>query len=294
MSDTAVSPNYGAIPISNAGLAVRRGTIEFPVEDAGSVIIAELRSSKTFVSGHANAAIAGLATKLTTGNHAVTQGAFFEAVDKVGWAGSIAGGGSNNFVEGCRTHGLVEALGGSAYGAVGFAGAVAGIQWKYLCGFEGDVSNSFSDMPVGMMNPNNFAASFIATSRGTKKVDAGYVINPFTTEDQRFQAGFLVSGATSTHTGFKHTGGGSIGIDLSSATLSYSAMRLPNNSPILARNAANTADIMFGYVGNDDIPCYGANKGVKLNLGLGIGDRVVTVGDINTAGAGFRVLKVQN
>jgi hypothetical protein len=290
----AVSANYGSLSVSNAALAVRRGTLAAPVSDAGSVVIAELRSSKTFVAGQANSPIAGLASKHTTGDNAVAQGGFFESVDKVGWGGSITGSGANNFVEGVRAHGVVEATGGSGYGAIGFGGANAGIQWKYLVGFEGDVSNSFADMPVGTINNNNFAAAFLATSRGTNTVDAAFAVNPFTSAVQKFQAGFLVAGATSTHTGFKHTGSGSIGIDLRPATLSYASMLIPNNSPIYGRNAANSADAMLAYMATDDIATFGSAAGVRLNLGPGTGEKVVGVGAADSGGSGFRILRVPN
>ena len=290
----AVSANYGSLSVSNAALAVRRGTLTVPVADAGSVVIAELRSSKTYVAGQANSPIAGLASKHTTGDNSVTQGGFFESVDKVGWGGSIAGAGANNFVEGVRAHGIVEATGGSGYGAVGFGGANAGIQWKYLVGFEGDVSNSYADMPVGTINNNNFAAAFLATSRGSNTVDAAFAVNPFTTAAQKFQVGFLVAGATSTHTGFKHTGSGSIGIDLRSAGLSYASMIIPNNNPIYGRNAANSAEMMLMYMATDDIATFGSSAGTRLNLGGAIGERVVGVGAVDSGGAGFRMLRVPN
>lgn len=288
----AVSSNYGSIPVSTAALAVKRGSLAAPVSDAGSPLVAELRSSKTFTAGHANAAIAGLASKHTTADNAVTQGAFFEAIDKVGWGGSIVGAGANNFVEGVRAHGITEATGGSGYGVIAFGGAAPGIQWKYIVGIEGDVSNSYADMAAGTINPDNFAAAFVATSRGTKTVDAAFAVNPFTTAVQKFQAGFLVAGATSTHTGFKHTGSGSMGIDLKSATLSYSAMRIPNNIPMHASNNVGT-DVPFFYMHTDGIPAFGSPSGIRINLGA-TGERIVQVGAADSGGAGFRMLRVAN
>lgn len=290
----AVSANYGSLSVATASFVGRRGTLAAPVSNAGSVVIGELRSSKTYVAGEANAAVAGLASKHTTGDNAVTQGAFFESLDKVGWGGSIVGAGANNFVEGVRAHGIVEATGGSGYGAIGFGGANAGIQWKYLVGFEGDVSNSFADMAVGTINQNNFAAAFLATSRGTNTVDAAFAVNPFTSAAQRFQVGFLVSGATSTHTGFKHTGGGSIGIDLRPSALTYASMIIPNNSPVYARNAANSAEMMLMYLATDDIATFGSSAGIRINLGGGTGEKVVGVGAADSGGAGFRMLRVPN
>jgi hypothetical protein len=287
-----VSSNYGAIPVSSAAFVGRRGSLAAPVTDAGSPIVAQLASSKTFVAGHANAAIAGLSSKHTTADNAVTQGGFFESIDKVGWGGSIVGAGANNFVEGVRAHGITEATGGSGYGVIAFAGASPGIQWKYLVGIEGDVSNSFADMPVGTINSNNFAAAFVATSRGANMVDAAFAVNPFTTAAQKFQAGYLVAGATSTHTGFKHTGSGSMGIDLKSATLSYSAMRIPNNIPMHASNNVGT-DVAFFYMHTDGIPAFGSPSGIRINLGA-TGERIVQVGAADSGGAGFRMLRVAN
>lgn len=287
-----VSSNYGSIPVSSAAFVGRRGSLAAPVTDAGSPIVAQLASSKTFVAGHANAAMAGLSSKHTTADNAVTQGGFFESIDKVGWGGSIVGAGANNFVEGVRAHGITEATGGSGYGVIAFAGASPGIQWKYLVGVEGDVSNSFADMPVGTINSNNFAAAFLATSRGTNMVDAAFAVNPFTTAAQKFQAGYLVAGATSTHTGFKHTGSGSMGIDLKSATLSYSAMRIPNNIPLHASNNVGT-DVVFFYMHTDGIPAFGSPSGIRINLGA-TGERIVQVGAADSGGAGFRMLRVAN
>lgn len=288
---TAISDNYGAIAISTAAIAVKRGLPTAAVTDAGAVIVAELHSSKPFIAGQANAAIAGLVSKHTTADDAVVQGAFFESIDKAGWAGSITGAGSNNFVEGVRAHGIAGATGGSGYGMIAFGAAPAGTRWKYIVGIEGEVNNAYANMPVGPINPYNFAASFLATSRGTKTVDAAFAVNPFTTTTQQFNVGFLVAGSTSTHTGFKHTGGGSIGLDLKSAALSYSAIRIPNNSAIHFSSTAGD-DVNVMYMGTDNYPVFGCINGIKLDTGSG--PKVVTQSPVDSAGAGFRTLRVPN
>jgi hypothetical protein len=93
----------------------------------------------------------------------------------------------NNFGEGVRAHGLIapNTAGGSAYGVICFGGEAAGAShFGYLVGCEGEVQNLSADATysfgTGNSTTNHFEASFLATSRGTKKPFAAFMVNPFT------------------------------------------------------------------------------------------------------------------
>lgn len=291
---TISSPNYGInVPTDNAKVAGRRGLVGAPVSDQGSVIVGQLRSSKPYAPNQANAAVAGLGSKHTMTDNAVVQGGFFEAVDYAGWPAGYGAGG-NNFVEGIRSHGIVaaQALGGSAYGAITMAGADPGVQWKYLVGIESEVINNTDDPPGPALDPQHFSATFLASSRGARKVGAAYAVNPFTDPAARFKNGFLVSGASVEEAGFAHMGSSVVGLSLGHASLSYAAIVIPNNKPIYGTTANGQAHVNVAYVDTSNATVIGGWGGVKINVGGAV--RTISVGPPDSGGPGRRMLTVEN
>jgi hypothetical protein len=177
----------------------------------------------------------------------MAQSAFFETQDMGGWVGT----GSNNFIEGIRAHARLNAgtLLGSAYGAIAAGIEESTATHTYLIGLEAEVDSNSVDSGV-VLNPNNFAAPFVATSRGANKVDAGYVVNPYTNTVSQFNVGFLVPAGAGTaatpvvNAAFQSDAPAVFGLHITNATPpTFAAIGIPNNSPIRATNAANNAEL---------------------------------------------------
>jgi hypothetical protein len=248
------SANYWpAPPLQNSQLALRRGTAALPVTEPGAVAVFDLQASPDNTS-NAYSTVAGFAGKRNAVGDSAVRAAFFEAIDHAGW--DEVGG--NNFVEGLRAHGLVFAAKGSGYGAVSFAGALPDIEWTYIIGHEGVTSNSTADAPPpDALDPFHVAASFVATSWGTKKPDVAYMVNPFTSPSQRFRAGFGVYGQSVDGSAFYNEADVSVGLDLRGAC-SWAALLFPNYTAVRIRNGANTADHNVLYYDPADCIVIGA------------------------------------
>ena len=212
----------------------------------------------------------------------------------MGWDGV----GGNNFIEPLRTSALIKsaATNGAGYGAILFAGAEAGANWKYLIGAEGDVGNSTADAPMARdFDKDHFSAAFVGTSRGTKRNDVAFLVNPY--NQVPFRTGFLVGETGADHAAFASRAATVYGIDLGLGTQSYSAIRIPNNTAMHARSAGGIVDLNILYVSTADqlVLGQGAN-GLQVHTSdmLSLTARTVTMGAPDSGGAGFRALRVPN
>lgn len=176
---------------------------------------------------------------------------FAEAIDH---GGNTAAGVTNiNFVEAMRAN-ATAAAGTSysaTYGLVAFSAGAAALPYAFTVGVESQADNFYANAPPTNSFVNtSFVASFLATTgeaSGTFTADAGYMINPF--NPNKYQTGFLVAGNTVSYAAFANMStGAAFGIDLALGSYTVGAVRIPNNSPIRARNGANSADLNAFYV----------------------------------------------
>src|SRR5262249_9349883 len=163
-------------------------------------------------------------------------------VDETGWTG-----GTLNFTEGAR----IEASCTSevVFPAVCFAEGVVGIannrrsnSNNTLIGFEGEVDTNIA--PPGTLNPNVFAAGFLATSGSdnpaAQHYDTGFLITPNTPSNPTPREGFLYpagnnpAGSSSvTFACFRNDSSTVYTLDAHLSTPGTSHIWLPNNSFVL-------------------------------------------------------------
>jgi hypothetical protein len=290
---TYTSPNLGTKALSETSIQASRGSASTPSSVSEPIIA--LKKTSDYTGGEQNPTAVFLIEKRTQADGARAQGVFIEAVDYAGFDGV----GDNNFIEGLRSHAIVGqgATNGSAYGAILFAGAESNVDWKYLVGAEGDVANNKNDAPsVDSFDKNNFCASFLATSGfGTKKVDAGFATNPFNTANTLFKTGFLVPEDSVEGSAFASRAASVIGLDLSNGSQSYAAITMPNGASVRIKNADNSADLNCLYLSTDNELHLGSEtEGCRMTLSGGYTDRLIEVGAANSAGAGYRTLRIAN
>lgn len=167
------------------------------------------------------------------------QAIYAEAVDQGGWNGM----GLQSFVEGIRSQATVTGTNGSAYGLICAAGDAVSVTYSYLIGCEANTfNNSGVDSPIAAsFNTGHFIAGFLATNNGTNKSDAGFIVNPFSTPVYR--TGFLVAENSVDDTAFASRAATVIGLDLSLGSQSNSAILIPNNTAIRAKNGAGSQNL---------------------------------------------------
>ena len=290
---TYTSPNLGIKALSETSIQASRGSASTPSSFSEPLIA--LKKISDYTGGEQNPTAVFLSEKRTQADGARAQGVFIEAVDYAGFDGV----GDNNFVEGLRSHGIVGqgATNGSAYGAILFAGAESNVDWKYLVGAEGDVANNKDDAPsVDSFDKNNFCASFLATSGfGTKKVDAGFATNPFNTVNTVFKTGFLVSEDSVEGSAFASRAASVIGLDLGNGSQSYAAITMPNSASVRIKNSNNSADLNCFYLSAaNELHIGSETVGCRMTLSGGYTDRLIEVGAVDSAGAGYRTLRIAN
>jgi hypothetical protein len=287
------SPNLGTKTLSETSIQASRGSASTP-SSASEPIIA-FKKTSNYAGGEQNPTAVFLSEKRTQEDGARAQGVFTEAVDYAGFDGV----GTNNFVEGLRSHGLVAtgATNGSAYGAVLFAGAETDVDWKYLVGAEGDVANNKDNAPsVDSFDKNNFCASFLATSGfGTKKADAGFATNPFNTADTVFRTGFLVAEDSTDEAAFASRAETEIGLHLGVGSQSYAAITLPNNTPVRINNSTGLSYLSCFYLSaSNELHLGSETNGCRMTLSGGYTDKLIEVGAPDSAGTGYRTLRIAN
>lgn len=234
----------------------------------GFLLLATAAAAQSYPSSTFNT-VTAITSKTSNAPGISVQGVKSTVNDPTGWTGS----GSNNFIEAGRFQSALTngSTLGSAYGIVCSGGQNPGTTFTYLIGCEGEVINSSVDAPApGSLNANHMAGSFLASSSGTKMVDYFYGTNPYTTSSAKAQSGLYIAANSINNSSVYDVGGGTygvniasnkaiaafaytygaslIGLDLVGSTLSYAAIRIPNNISIRWQNAAANADLAAMYV----------------------------------------------
>jgi len=198
-------------------------------------------------------------------------------------------GGNGSFIEGARFHGTLGAgsSSGQANGLVTLAQSVSGAPFNFMIGIESVIENSTADAPA-IFNPNNFAVDYLATNAqaGTSKViDAYYMCNPFNAKPARIGF-FNPPGASVSDAAVRSYGTTVYGIDLSKATISYAALAIPNFCAIMARNAANTADMNIAYVDTSNRLILGnGTAGTQISAPVANGTVATVLGSLGPVGS---------
>jgi hypothetical protein len=195
-------------------------------------------------------------------------------------------GGNGTFVEGGRFHGTLGsgATSGQAGGVVCLAQSTGSTGWDYLIGCEAAVEIGNFDQPAsGSFNASHFAADFVATVQNPSShiIDASFIVNPNNAKSAR--VGFLVpAGAagvtTVTDSAFRSAATSVYGIDLGSAVNSSAAVKIANDTPVVAVGAGGL-DVNLLYLAS------GSNS-----LILGTGTEGITLPAVTapaTPGSGF-------
>lgn len=189
----------------------------------------------------------------STANNNNVRAVFGQAIDHGGNTG--LGVANNNFVEGGRFHGTAAAgvAYTATYGLVTYANNAAGQPYMFIVGHESQADNQYQNAPAtSSFSANQFSTAFLASvgeSSGTFTADAGFMMNPF--NPSKVQTGFLVAGNTVSYASFAtNATGAQYGVDLALGSYTGGAVRIPNNSAILGRNAANNADLNVLYLDN--------------------------------------------
>lgn len=215
-----------------------RGTSAKPANNGAAPIVGLLYSSDDR-AGYVSAAVVGISCKKQAGNTSDIQGGFFEASD-------TQSTGTRGYVEGIRAHGYGSSTSNTQEieGAVFVAIADLGATPDYVIGCETEVlCNAGPDAPPPQtMNLAHFTTGFIAGVGGSKKVDAGYMVNPF---GGNFQCGFSVpaSAVINTGTAFYSGANAAYGLDVGQGNFTSAAVRVPNGGVIAARDSANSSDV---------------------------------------------------
>lgn len=243
------TPNFTGTTGTSAAIVVQGSTTTPNATQDPAFAVTKVATS-TATSGVNQALYAGISKEVSANNERATA-IFGEGNDAVG--------GSGSFVEGGRFHGLVNAgTNGSGYGAITSGEAGNGISYTYLVGTEGEVINKNADATTSFSNAT-YAASFVASSSGTKKVEAAYVVNPFTVAAAEFITGFYVPAGNAqtpvSDSAFRSDAATVWGLNLNnvSAGTLFGAIGVPNNTAIVrAKNAAGSANMNVMSVDTSD------------------------------------------
>lgn len=285
--------NSGNRRPSEARRSVVVGTPAAPVTSVKSGFCASLYTAAP-AGGGIKGAIVGYAEKHTTIDDAAAVGGFFEADDKVGWVST--GTGSNNFVEGVRAHGVIRngAQNGSAYGAIVAALTEASVTPKHVVGIEAEVSrNGGVDAPSpNSLSTGTLSAAFLASSGGSKRNNAAFMINPW--NSQKFSTGVHIPNGTVTDSAFYTNANVSVAINIDGAP-TWAAILLPNASAIRGRGTTPTNQYRIASVSSGNAVVIGDTAATSLVISIpGLGERTVSYGAADSAGVGYRTLRIEN
>ncbi len=265
---TASPATFATTPIysgdtSQAVLLATLGTSATPVNTDNAVAIFQKITTGVASGSVQNPTVYMSGTKTgSTSGYRVTP-LLVEAYDNIG--------GNGSFIEGARFHATLGAASasGQATGIEALAESIGGAAWDFLAGVESSIENSTSDAPT-TFNNSHFAACFLATNAqaGTSKIiDAYFLCNPFNAKAARL--GFSVpAGAVVADAAFRSYGTSVYGLDLSKAVNSYACIAIPNNTAVMGRNAANSADMNWAYITTANILALGSGT-VKVNIASG-------------------------
>ena len=235
------------------------GSSTLPNATQNPILAIEKFSNSTATAGVNQTVYIG---SIKSGNTSLSRltGLFSETQDISGWSG----GGSNNFIEGIRSHASLVPPGtlGSAYGLVTVAEESGAATHTFMIGTESEVITRDADAPA-IFSPLRYSASFVSSSSGSKKVDAAFIVNPFLgtgTGAGTYRRGFYVPTATGlastvvTDSAFEASCNCAIGLQLSGMpTSSFASLDLPNTAPVRIKNGASSADVNVLSLSNVDI-----------------------------------------
>lgn len=272
--------NYGGGSASAAAVQVLgASSVPDSSPDAAAIIQKWSNNTANYAAGINPALYVSNIKKTNNALSRATAG-YFEAQS------SVSTSATTDFVEGVRGHGMIAAgiAGGNAYGGVFAAGdgSISTTHGGYLIGCEGEVDCNSTDAiyqwnsVVGNSEANHFEACFLATSGGTKKPFAAYMINPFTGVSQKFQVGFFVPpgqlNAPVAGAAFRSDAACSWGLDLRNGVPTFGAIGIPNSSGIYGRNGANTGDRLLAYISTTDQLILGGDAALgDIRFGVGAG-----------------------
>lgn len=252
------------------------GTSTSQVSTAGTSGVFAKYSSVGNTGALQNPACYGVGYKYSSAVQSRVQGFYGEAIDQAGGAGS--------FVEGARFAGIntLSGLKGDVYGIICVAqsGDNSNVpNSDFVIGCESEVIKFGVDAP----NPNNFqisnfSANFLSTNRLGKRADAAFLCNPYSVSAIAPKVGFMVGpGQNGTGTmAVQHTAFGcyqtgmTYGLDLSRGSYSFSAISIPNNTPIRSLNGAGNNENNILYLDASDI-CHVGQDAVFCSIDAPIG-----------------------
>jgi len=284
------SDNYGGTSAS-AGIIEVLGSSGTPSSNQDAVaIIQKWSNSSTNYSAGINPAL--YVSNIMSNGSSTSRGVagYFEGQTN-------ATGSSGNFTEGVRAHGTIHAgvAGGAVYGVIAVAGEGAGAShFGYLVGCEAEVDNNSADATysfgTGNSTVNHFEACFLATSGGSKKPFAFFMVNPFISAAQSAQVGFHVPAAQPNVTSapvvgaaFRSDAPSTWGLDLTGhgAGPTFGSVGIPNNIPIRANNQAGSGTPAILHLDTTNRVAVGNDSGVA---GIIVG---ASSGDLQFGGTGM-------
>lgn len=243
--------------LRNINLVETRGTTAAPVTDVQPPALFSKHSNVSLAANFQNASLVAQHYKWNTTAFTVGQAFFAEAIDRGG-----NGAGRTDFVEGIRAHGL--GMGAATYGGIFYAQLGDGVSvpaGKIALGCESEVARVLGPNavdPVSWTSANNLDGSFIATVRNGVRPMAGYIVNPYNSVS--FRCGFAVmnsfaaTGSITPVVNFASffTNETNVPYGLFIRNTSFAAISLPNNSQIVAANAADSAELNILYLDTND------------------------------------------
>lgn len=248
---------------------LQRGTPAAPTNNLNPVVAIIGHNDSAGVT--ANIPVSTLyvaAYKYDTGTSGRATAIFCEAIDPTGH--------TTTFVEGIRGHGIrttAAAAHGSAQGAV-FLGQASDAAPDYVIGVEAEViwsNGAATDAPATTsFVSTQFVANYLASNRVGVKPDALFMGNPFNVVAAR--AGVLLGAGSVDHTAFASKCATVYGLDLGQGTQSTAAVRMPNNTPIVAVNAVGNANLNIAYVNASNVLVLGTDANIAVVKGMIVGN----------------------
>jgi hypothetical protein len=215
-------------------------------------------SNVTLAANFQNPALVAQNYKWSSTALTVAQGLFAEVIDKAG-----NGAGRTDFVEGVRAHGL--AMGASAYGGIFYAqlgDAVSVAAGRIMFGVESETARPLGANavdPLSWTSANNLDGAYLASVQQGGRPMAGFLVNPYNAV--AYRCGFAVMnsfparGAVTPTVNFASffTNESSVPYGLFIRNTSFAAISLPNNSAVVAQNAADSAELNLMYLSGTDV-----------------------------------------
>lgn len=260
---------------SNAAVWSVQGSSGTPNSTQNPVWLAEKFADGTQTSG-VNAATVALLFKSSNGSNTRATAAYANVIDTLGWSGVGSGAFSEAMRGDCRL--AATASQGACGGGIFTALEALGATHTNMIGVEGELQNTSTDATDANFAVTQITASFDATSRGTKNVHAGFLVNPNTPAGAEFLWGvYCPSGNNNgenpgvpsmTEACIRSDAGVTWALDASRAGLSMGQIALPHNSAIWLSDAGGTGRNSLVLASSDN----------KLHLGIDAGLAGIVLG----------------